>query len=70
MRQYTVDERGVEHVVRLFIENWWVTDRESYTMLTPSLYNIDAWEDCDDLLVTRADFQKLRSSILAQACFH
>jgi CRP-like cAMP-binding protein len=65
MRQYTVDEKGVEHITRLFIENWWVTNRESYATLTPSVYNIDAWEDCDVLLVKRDDFQKLLSSIPA-----
>src|SRR5262245_2524313 len=44
MRQYSVDDKGVEHIVRLSIENWWAGDRESFTMLTPSIYNIDAWE--------------------------
>ena len=56
MRQYSVDEKGNEHVVRLSIENWWAADRESFTMLTPSIYNIDAWEDTDTLLITYADF--------------
>jgi CRP-like cAMP-binding protein len=65
MRQYTVDEKGVEHIVRLFIENWWATDRESFGKLKPSVYNIDAWEDCDVLLTTRADFEKLLVSIPA-----
>jgi CRP-like cAMP-binding protein len=55
MRQYTVDEKGVEHIVQLSIENWWVGDRESWIMLTPSNYNIDAWEDTELLLITRAD---------------
>jgi CRP-like cAMP-binding protein len=55
MRQYSVDDKGVEHIVGLFIENWWVADRESYVMLTPSVYNIDAWEDSDVLLLTKAD---------------
>jgi len=59
MRQYSVDDKGVEHIVRLFIENWWVTDRESYVMLTPSVYNIDAWEDTDVLLITKADMNQL-----------
>ena len=53
MRQYSVDDKGLEHIVRLSIENWWAVDRESYTMLTPSPYNIDAWEDTDALLATR-----------------
>src|SRR5436190_23056498 len=56
MRQYSVDEKGAEHIVRLAIENWWAGDRESYSMLTPSIYFIDAWEDTDALLITRADF--------------
>ena len=32
-------------------------------MLTPSIYNIDAWEDSDVLLLTRADFLNRLSSI-------
>lgn len=27
MRQYRVDEKGVEHIVQLFIENYWANDR-------------------------------------------
>jgi CRP-like cAMP-binding protein len=65
MRQYTIDGKGVEHIVRLSIENWWVADRESYVMLTPSIYNIDAWEDSDVLLLTRADFLNRLTSIPA-----
>ncbi|TWH99098.1 CRP-like cAMP-binding protein [Flavobacterium tiangeerense] len=63
MRQYRVDEKGVEHMVQLFIENYWANDRESSTMLTPSIYNIDAWEDTDILLVTRADMLDLMAKI-------
>src|SRR6185436_8530500 len=59
MRQYSVDDKGNEHIVRLSIENWWVGDRESYIMLTPSIYNIDAWEDTDALLITKADMNLL-----------
>ena len=65
MRQYSVDDKGVEHIVNLFIENWWASDRESFVMLTPSVYNIDAWEDTDVLLITRADHLNLLNSIPA-----
>jgi len=67
MRQYSIDDKGAEHIIRLFIENWWVADRESYTMLTPSVYNIDAWEETDLLLLTRADYINRLSSIPAIA---
>jgi CRP-like cAMP-binding protein len=65
MRQYSVDEKGTEHIVGLLIENWWAADRESYVMLTPSVYNIDAWEDTELLVITKADFLNHLSSIPA-----
>ena len=62
LRQYSVDEKGAEHIVGLFIENWWASDRESWTTLIPSLYNIDAWEDTDVLLLTRdAYYERIKS---------
>ena len=30
MRQYFVDDKGVERIIQLAIENWWVGDRESW----------------------------------------
>jgi CRP-like cAMP-binding protein len=61
MRQYSVDEKGIEHVVELSIEEWWVGDRESFVNLTPSLFYIDAWENSDLLLLSRDDyFNKLK----------
>jgi CRP-like cAMP-binding protein len=53
MRQYSVDDKGEEHIIKLFIENWWATDRESLMNKTPSIYFIDAWEDTAVLLVTK-----------------
>ena len=53
MRQFTVDDKGVEHIVRLGIEDWWMGDRESWVMNTPSVYNIDAWENTEMLLLSR-----------------
>lgn len=52
MRQYSVDDKGAEHIVQLYIENYWASDRESALMLTPSRFNIDAWENTE-LLVAR-----------------
>jgi CRP-like cAMP-binding protein len=65
MRQYTVDNKGIEHIVGLYIENWWAADRESFVMLTPSIYNIDAWEDTEALILTRADQVNLFTAVPA-----
>ncbi len=59
IRQYMVDEKGIEHTVQLGIENWWVGDRESWSTLSPSIYNIEAWEDSELLLINREDGMKL-----------
>jgi CRP-like cAMP-binding protein len=59
MRQYMVDEKGEEHIIKLYIENWWATDRESLMNKTPSVYFIDAWEDTEVLLVTKTDLSDL-----------
>lgn len=53
VRQYTVDAKGNEHILNLCIENWWTSDRESFHRETPSIYNIDALEDSDLLLLPK-----------------
>jgi CRP-like cAMP-binding protein len=53
MRMFSVDDKGIEHIVRLGVEGWWMGDRESWAMFTPSIYYIDAWENSDLLLITR-----------------
>ncbi|GHB80163.1 Crp/Fnr family transcriptional regulator [Persicitalea jodogahamensis] len=55
-RQYTIDESGKESILNLFLENWWVADRESFADGTPSPYFIDACEDGELLVFTREDF--------------
>lgn len=65
VRQYTIDDKGVEHIVHLYIENYWATDRESSIMLTPSRYNIDAWEDTELLIITRVEMLELMEKIPA-----
>jgi CRP-like cAMP-binding protein len=63
MRQYSVDEKGEEHISRLYIENWWATDRESLMKQTPSIYFIDTWEDTDCLLIKGGEFMNLVNQI-------
>ena len=63
LRQYSIDQKGVEHIVQLCIENWWGGDRESFTMLTPSNYCIHAVENSDVLLLTKANFEELVNTV-------
>jgi CRP-like cAMP-binding protein len=59
LRQYYVDERGVEYTINLCIENWWAGDRESFVMDKPSIFDIDVVENSEVLLITRENVIKL-----------
>ncbi len=67
MRQYSIDEKGKEHIVGLCIENWWAGDRESFTKETPSGYFIDAWENTDVLMISKNNLVNLAKSVPAAA---
>jgi CRP-like cAMP-binding protein len=56
LKQYSVDKTGKENILGMYIENWWVGDRESFMIGTPSPYFIDAIEDAEILVVSREDF--------------
>jgi len=63
MRQYMVDDKGEEHIIQLFLEDWWASDRESQVNEAPSKYFIDAWEDTETLLVLRKNVLNLIDQI-------
>jgi len=60
---YTVGEDGVEHIVRFAVENWWISDRESYNNGYPSKCNIDALENSKIILIDKPDFLHLLMTI-------
>jgi CRP-like cAMP-binding protein len=61
LKQYTVDESGKEHILNLYIENWWAGDRESYANGTPSPYYIEAFEETQLLVVSKLDYVNILS---------
>lgn len=63
LRTYSIDEKGIEHVLNFAIENWWIGDRESLLNGTPSRFNIDAIEDSVVLLITKENFDMLTSKL-------
>jgi CRP-like cAMP-binding protein len=65
MRQYTVDEKGIEHVVRFGIENWWMADRESFELSVPTMYYINTWEETEVLQITNDNLKYLNDTIPA-----
>jgi len=63
LRMYRVGEDGMEHILRFAVENWWMSDRESFVNGNPSKYNIDALEHCEVILIEKTDFLNLLATI-------
>jgi CRP-like cAMP-binding protein len=66
-RMFAVDERGHEHILHFGLEDWWVGDYESFHLLTPSKYYVEALEDVDMILITSEQLQDLARTITAIA---
>jgi CRP-like cAMP-binding protein len=63
LRLYQVGKGGQEHIMRFSVENWWVSDYDSFHSGLPSKYNIDALEDSEMLTITRKNYDLLTETI-------
>lgn len=70
LRNYRLGEDGVEHILKFAVENWWISDLESYNNGMPSKNNIDAIEDSELLLIEKQDFNRLVEDIPSFRRFH
>ncbi|WP_172279143.1 Crp/Fnr family transcriptional regulator [Chryseobacterium sp. LAM-KRS1] len=59
MKQFSVDDSGKENVINLYLENWWVADRESLLGSKPSIYTIEAYEDTEMLMISKEDINEM-----------
>jgi CRP-like cAMP-binding protein len=66
-RTFTVDDKGHENILKLSLENWWLADFESFYLLTPSRFNIEALEDLEVLQSTNAQIEEFLKHIPAFA---
>jgi CRP-like cAMP-binding protein len=60
LRLYHVSEDGTEHIVQFALEGQFITDLYSFLTNEPSVYNIDAIEDSELVLITKAPSDELR----------
>jgi CRP-like cAMP-binding protein len=63
LRSYSIDEKGNEHVIQFALEAGWISDQYSLLTGEPSLYNIDAVEDSELLLITHTSFEAMMSNM-------
>jgi CRP/FNR family transcriptional regulator, anaerobic regulatory protein len=56
---YIHPKSGKEEILFFAIEDWWATDLDSFSNQVPSIYNIQALEDCVLLQIGHKDFETL-----------
>ncbi|HXS57022.1 MAG TPA: Crp/Fnr family transcriptional regulator [Hanamia sp.] len=65
LRTFTIDEKGNQPILQFSMEGWWVSDLYSFLTNEPSLFNIDALEDCELLLITKPSWDLLLEKVPA-----
>ena len=62
LRGYVVDDEGQEHTVQLAIDDWWISDYNSYVFQQPASMFVMAVEDCELLYISFDDEQYLKAA--------
>ncbi len=65
LRSYTIDDKGNEHILQFALEGWWTADLYSFFTEEPSIFNIEALEDSEVLLITRPSWESLLDKLPA-----
>lgn len=63
LKSYFFDNDDKEHILQFGMENWWITDYESFVMQSKSKIYIDCIEDSELLYITFEDREKLTSKM-------
>jgi len=59
LRSYTVAEKGTEHILQFALEGWLISDLYSFLTGELSLYNIEALEDAELVLISAAAHEEM-----------
>ena len=54
LREYTIDEKGTEHIFQFALEGWVISDLYSFMTGEPATYHIDALEDSELVLMSKS----------------
>ena len=59
LRAYVLNEKGDEHITAFALEGWTMGDLSSFIKEEPATLNIDALEDCELVLISKAAHDEL-----------
>jgi len=57
VRSYKIDSKGQEKIAHFGIENWWITNMESFVIDKPSLFYIQALEPTTVLAISKSKLE-------------
>jgi CRP-like cAMP-binding protein len=63
LRTYNIDDKGNEHMSVFGWEGWWLSDFNSFLTGQPAVFNIDAIENSELLLISRSDYEALTLAV-------
>jgi len=63
LRGFTIDQDGDEHALNFAPVGWWIADMYSLLTQKPGVLNIEAMEETDVLLLSKANQEKLYHEI-------
>ncbi len=63
LKSYFLDDNGKEHILQFAMENWWITDYESFVKQIPSKTSVDCIENCELLYITSEKREKLTAAM-------
>jgi CRP-like cAMP-binding protein len=65
LRSFYMDEKGNDHTLHFALEDWWITDSNSFLLQQPATRNIVALEPSLLLQIDKANLEKLYTDIPA-----
>lgn len=63
LRSYSIDEKGVERIIQFALEGWTISDLYSFLTGEQATYNIDALEDSELVLISKAAHEDLLKTL-------
>ena len=63
LRSFSIDNNANEHVVQFAPEGWWISDMGSFLSGDNAVYNIEALEDAELLLLTKQSLDEMLTKV-------
>ena len=63
LREYTVDQKGEEHIIQFAIQDWWISDLNSFLSGATSTRNVDAMQDSEVLILEKEARDKMLEAV-------